>query len=53
MVKKENILKKNKPETKEQKLSRIKSEVSKGTYKVESKEVAKSIIKKTKENSKK
>ena len=54
MAKKQNIVKKDRAinETKEEKLKRIKSEVSNGTYKVDSKDVAKAIIKKTKESSK-
>ncbi len=54
MAKKQNIVKKDRKktvETKEEKLSRIKSEVNQDIYAVDSKEVAKAIIKKTKENS--
>ena len=60
MAKKQNIVKKDsvkkvrpENETKAEKLKRIKSEVSKGTYRVDSKDLAKVIIKKTKESSKK
>ena len=47
-----DLAKKDKEETREAKIARIKSEVQQGTYSVDSREVAKSIVDKTVESSK-
>ena len=53
MSKKQNIVRKTELETKADKLERIKSSVDTGTYTVDSKEVAKAIIKDTKDKANK
>jgi len=49
------VLKRNNPQDEDRhlRIERIKSEVAEGTYSVDSRDVAKAIIKKTKESSRK